>query len=125
MPNIPNSPHNHNHNHSRRSDLFVVRIWRDDTGGTPDSTEGEDREDREDRDDEGTQRRWQWQGRIQRAVSGEEHHFRGWPSLLEILEAMLSDTRRVSGRGGITRMRDADHANPDIDDSANFSGIGE
>lgn len=76
----------HSGHYSRRSNLFVVRIWRDDTGGTLGTcgtVEGED---------EGEDRAIvEWQGRVQRAVSGEEHRFLGWPALIDLLEAMLSD----------------------------------
>ena len=86
MPSSPGSPGGH----SKRSNLFVLRIWRvwrEDVAGTLSSTEGED-----------DGRGWQWEGRIQRAVSGQEHHFQGWPDFIEILEEMLADAQQVSGR---------------------------
>src|SRR6516162_1046288 len=98
MPSSPGSPGGH----SKRSNLFVLRIWRvwrEDVAGTLSSTEGED-----------DGRGWQWEGRIQRAVSGQEHHFQGWPDFIEILEEMLADAQQVSegaigaiGAGAIPR----------------------
>ncbi len=106
MPTSPGSPGSH----SRRSNLFVVRIWREDTGGTTSSTEGEDGEEGENNGS-----RWQWEGRIQRAVSGEEHHFQGWPAFIGLLEEMLSDAQQVSGRGRTAMKSDA---KPGAEDSA-------
>lgn len=100
MPSSPGSPGSH----SRRSNLFVVRIWCEDIGSTLDGTEGEAG---------GT--KWQWEGRVQRAVSGEEHHFQGWPDFIELLEAMLSDAQQVSGRGRAAKKRDG---KPNAGDSA-------
>jgi hypothetical protein len=76
----------------RRSNLFVVRIWREDIGSTTGSTT--DSAERTGKDD-GSE---QWRGRIQRAVSGEEHSFRGWSDLIELLEGMLSDKPPRPGR---------------------------
>jgi hypothetical protein len=81
MRSNPDSPGNR----SRRTGLFVVRIWREDTGTTTNSAEGVGSGDRG----------RQWKGRVQRAVSGEEHQFEGWSALIEVLEEMLSDVRRV------------------------------
>ena len=63
----------------RRADLFVVRLWRRDTSGPGEETDGV----------QGAQ----WQGRVQRAVSGETHEFQGWSGLISWLEAMLRGTR--------------------------------
>ena len=50
----------------RRADLFVVRIWR---------TSGGDMVDK-DGAEEGPPG---WQGRVQRALTGEAHHFQAGP----------------------------------------------
>lgn len=57
------------HKHLRRSELFLVRLWTEDTGRGSKIA----------------------RGKIQRAVSGETTHFDDWQSLIERLKAMMSD----------------------------------
>ena len=55
--------------HSRRTDLFLIRIWTD--AGAEGSEEG------------------QWRGKVQRTVDGEAHLFDSWQDLIEKLSAMI------------------------------------
>jgi hypothetical protein len=71
----------------RRADLFVVRLWRRDAGGPGEAAAEPDKVGGA-----------QWQGRVQRAVSGEAHAFQGWRGLIDVLEAMLAGTRPVGGQ---------------------------
>lgn len=57
--------------HHRRSDLFLVRMWTEET-------------------DTGSQLA---HGKVQRAVSGEAHHFDDWQGLLDRLRAMVADDK--------------------------------
>jgi hypothetical protein len=51
-----------------RSQLFLVRLW---------AERGIDNEQKE------------WHGRVQHVVSGEAHSFHDWPTLVDLLLAML------------------------------------
>ncbi len=62
--------------HSRRTDLFLVRIW---TGPTMDGS-GES----------------QWHGRVQRTVNGETHTFDSRQGLIEKLNTMISAAEATS-----------------------------
>jgi hypothetical protein len=53
----------------RRSDLFLVRMWTEDTGSG----------------------RKLAYGKVHRAVSGEAHQFDDWQGLLDRLRAMVTD----------------------------------
>jgi hypothetical protein len=61
--------------HHRRSDLFLVRMWTEDT-------------------DTGSQLAY---GKVQRAVSGEAHHFEDWQGLLDWLRTMLLSDKKDRG----------------------------
>jgi hypothetical protein len=54
-----------------RSDLFLVRIWFEDSG------DGSDHPER--------------RGKVQRVVDGEAHQFADWPTLIELLVAMTAE----------------------------------
>jgi hypothetical protein len=56
--------------HSRRTDLFLVRIWT----SSPVDGSGESH----------------WHGRVQRTVNGETYLFDSWQGLIEKLNAMIS-----------------------------------
>jgi hypothetical protein len=56
-----------------RSDLFVLRVWREDMG------EG----------------RIEWRGKVQHILTGDARYFRGWSGLIEVLLRMLSDLGRT------------------------------
>jgi hypothetical protein len=58
--------------HIRRSELFLVRMWTEETGA-------------------GSRLAY---GKVQRAVSGETNHFEDWEGLLDRLRAMVADDRR-------------------------------
>jgi hypothetical protein len=71
----------------RRTDLFLVRVWRDETG------------DHAADDGSGTGNgagngagngKTEWQGKLQRVVDGESHQFDSWQGLVELLLAMLT-----------------------------------
>ncbi len=57
--------------HLKRSNLFLVRLWEEET------EEGER----------------EWCGKVQRVVDGESHQFRDWQGLVELLLVMLSGNR--------------------------------
>ena len=59
------------HSHPRRSELFLVRMWTEET-------------------DTGSRLA---HGKVQRAVSGEAHQFDDWQGLLDQLRAMVADDR--------------------------------
>ena len=71
----------------RRVDLFLVRVWREDSSeieynadqiqsaGTDDSGGGI----------------IEWRGSVQRVVDGESHQFSGWQGLTDLLLAMVSN----------------------------------
>jgi hypothetical protein len=67
-------------NRFHRSNLFVVRIWCEDTGAAGDRSAG-------------VAGAAECRGRVQRAVSGEARDFEGWPALIEVLEEMLAAAR--------------------------------
>jgi len=50
------------------SHLFTVRLWMENLGDG----------------------RAEWRGQVQHVLSGETHYFREWPTLLALLQAMLS-----------------------------------
>lgn len=77
----------------RRANLFVVRIWREAAGRTTNSADG-------------SREGW-WKGRVQRAVSGEEHDFEGWTALIEVLEEMLSGKHLSGGQSPTNKVREA------------------
>ncbi len=52
------------------SQLFLLRVWRSDTPGQND-----------------------WQGKLQRAVTGETHYFKSWEDLRRILSGITSPPR--------------------------------
>jgi hypothetical protein len=90
---LPRTPHSH----SRRSDLFLVRLWTTDAGETSNDSRSEgsnhdDRGDKADKDDGGDNGEW-W-GKVQRAVSGESHEFSNMQGLIELLKAMLLGSKR-------------------------------
>ena len=66
--------------HLRRTDLFLVRVWREDAGDTADAAGG----------DRG---KTQWGGAVQRVVDGETHQFNSWRDLIELLLTMLSTNK--------------------------------
>ncbi len=53
---------------SRRSHLFLVRVWVE----------------------EGGNEQTEWCGKVQQVVSGEVHNFRNWPMLVDLLLAMVA-----------------------------------
>lgn len=55
--------------HLKRTDLFLVRVWADDTTETGEQAE--------------------WRGRVQRVTSGETREFDGWRGLVDHLLAMF------------------------------------
>jgi hypothetical protein len=57
-------------NHYRRSGLFLVRIWAEET-------------------EDGTGR-VECHGRVQRVADGESHQFKDWRGLVDTLSAMVS-----------------------------------
>ncbi len=77
----------HRKRSTRRTHLFLVRLWVEDTPGVVGAGSGGDRGSTRDR--EGTEA---WSGRVQRVVDGEAHPFQGWQSLTDTLLAMLSET---------------------------------
>ncbi len=52
-----------------RSQLFTVRVWREDLG-------------------EGCS---EWRGKIQHVTSGEAHYFRDWPGLVTCMQEMIGN----------------------------------
>ncbi|HET9493720.1 MAG TPA: hypothetical protein VFR15_05775 [Chloroflexia bacterium] len=76
------------HRHYRRTDLFLVRIWTEDTGSR-DRADGGGGEGNTDVDAAPA-----WKGRVQRVVDGETHQFSGSTGLVEVLAAMLRKKRR-------------------------------
>ncbi len=52
-----------------RSELFSVRVWREDLGNG----------------------RFEWRGKVQHVTSGEVRYFRDWPALIACLQEMLGD----------------------------------
>jgi hypothetical protein len=64
----------------RRTDLFLVRVWRDVT------------RDQNDDDGSGTGGgKTEWRGKVQRVVDGESHQFDNWQGLVDSLLVMLSE----------------------------------
>ena len=65
--------------HSKRSNLFLLRVWEEETDQTARAAEAV-----------------RWCGKVQRVVDGESHQFDDWQSLIDLLLAMLSrDERRL------------------------------
>ena len=68
--------------HLRRTDLFLVRVWREGIGDHNDDeasgTGGDTTE---------------WRGRVQRVVDGESHEFDNWQGLVDSLLVMLSEDK--------------------------------
>ena len=64
----------------RRTDLFLVRVWREVPGG-PSVDEGS-----------GTGgSKIKWRGKVQRVVDGEALQFDDWQGLVDSLQVMLSE----------------------------------
>jgi hypothetical protein len=57
----------------RRSHLFTLRLWAEDMGDG----------------------KTEWRGEIQYTSSGEIHFFRGWSSLLALVQSMLPDSTKA------------------------------
>lgn len=53
-----------------QSHLFTLRVWSEELG-------------------DGVV---EWRGRVQHVASGEARYFRGWPTLIPLLQAMLDDS---------------------------------
>ena len=51
------------------SQLFIVRLWREDLG------EGQ----------------LEWRGKVQHVTSGEAHYFRDWPGLIACLQQIIGN----------------------------------
>ena len=93
MTELPGTPLDH----SRRSDLFLVRLWTTDASEEPGDTKWDGgtyrgRADSIEKSASGPARKW-W-GKVQRAVSGESHEFADLQGLLELLKTMLSESTR-------------------------------
>jgi hypothetical protein len=81
MPQNPDSePHNNaqaqaqaQHNNSSPSHLFLVRLWAEN------NNEGEA----------------VWCGKVQHVTKGKANQFRDWPTLIDLLTAMLPSAERV------------------------------
>jgi hypothetical protein len=58
--------------HRGRSDLFLVRLWTEDTATGSELAHG----------------------KVQRAVNGETNHFDDWQGLLDGLRAMVADDKQ-------------------------------
>jgi len=52
-----------------RSQLFTVRLWREDLGDG----------------------RIEWRGKVQSVTTGEAHYFRDWPVLIARIQEMLDE----------------------------------
>ncbi len=59
---------------TRRSRLFMIRLWQSGT------------------DDEPTE--LEWRGKVQALPEGDAYYFRDWPGLIGHLEAMLETSRQ-------------------------------
>lgn len=69
----------------RPTDLFLVRLWRDEAKDTGDNgREGDSSSDGN---------TTEWQGKVQRVVDGESHQFRGWQGLVDLMLSMLSSNK--------------------------------
>ena len=64
-----------------QSHLFTLRLWREELGGG----------------------QTEWRGRLRHVLSGDTRHFREWPTLIELLVAMLEN-------GGPGAISDGDEA---------------
>ncbi len=64
----------------RRSDLFLVRLWAEETG---DATDGKVISDGN----------VEWRGKVQRVTDGESHQFNDWQDLCNLLLAMVSNKK--------------------------------
>jgi hypothetical protein len=65
------------HNHNSPSHLFLVRLWAESTN------EGDA----------------VWCGKVQHVTKGKANRFRDWPTLIDLLMAMLSSAERVRHHG--------------------------
>ena len=59
-----------NNEHERRSELFTVRVWREELG-----------------DDQA-----EWRGKVQHVQKGEAYYFREWSMLVTAIRKMLQET---------------------------------
>jgi hypothetical protein len=65
------------YHHKRRVDLFLVRVWQEE------SERGEEGSDEEVEEE--------WNGSVQRVVDGETRRFNSWQDLAELMLAMVSE----------------------------------
>ena len=65
-------------NHLRRSNLFLLRVWAEESSDAPDAEEAV-----------------RWRGKVQRVVDGESHQFSDWEGLTSLLVTMLSYSQGV------------------------------
>jgi hypothetical protein len=88
MPWMPGTPRRY----SRRSDLFLVRVWTVETSQNSRRTTdtGVESSNSDSNDGESAE----WRGKVQRVVSGESHEFNSMQGLVELLKLMLSKSER-------------------------------